>query len=155
MIFSEMELPANPPGLAPLTRDQVWVGLEQKALDAVPYVEAITACREIGRLSETVFDREVELGGARYVERVWLEAPNRIVFARLDGPVLGTITNEILEEDGELTLRFQFALVVRPGDALPVTEQELSTQMVSAYQAAVETTLAAVRARLTTTGAAP
>jgi hypothetical protein len=153
MIFSEMRLPANPPGLAPLTRAQIWEGLEQKALDAVPYVAAITTCREIARLSDTVFDREVQLGGARYVERVWLEAPNRIVFARLDGPVLGTTTNEILEEDDELSLRFQFALVIRPGDALPVTEQELSAQMVSAYQAAVETTLAAVRARLATTGA--
>ncbi|WP_433171473.1 SRPBCC family protein [Actinoallomurus sp. CA-150999] len=150
MIFSEMKLPANPPGLALLTRDQIWEGLEQKALDAVPYVAAIAECREIARQSDTVFDRELQLGGARYVERVWLEASNRIVFARLDGPVLGTITNEILEEGGELSLRFQFALVIRPGDTLPVTEQELSAQMVSAYQAAVESTLAAVRTRLAT-----
>lgn len=149
MIFSEMKLPANPPGLARLTRDQIWEGLEQKALDAVPYVEVITACRVINRLSDTVFDREAEIGGVRYVERVWLEAPNRVVFGRLDGPVLGTITNDILEEDdGELSVRFQFALTVRPGDALPITEQELSAQMISSYQAAVETTLAAVRARL-------
>ncbi|GAA3044200.1 hypothetical protein GCM10010464_05420 [Pseudonocardia yunnanensis] len=148
MICSEMKLRANPPGASRLDRAQIWQGLEQKALDAVPYVEAISACREIARMSETLFDREIELAGARYVERVWLDEPNRVVFTRLDGPVLGTITNEILEENGELTLRFQFALAIRPGDELPVTEQELSLQMVTAYQAAVETTLAAVRARI-------
>ncbi|MFC5138983.1 SRPBCC family protein [Actinomycetospora rhizophila] len=147
MIYSELELPANPPGATPLDRDRIWQGLEQKALDAVPYVEAITGCREIARHSDTVFDREIELGGARYVERVWLDAPHRVVFTRLDGPVLGTITNEITEDDGELGLRFRFALATRPGDELPITEEELSRQMVAAYRAAVETTLAAVRAR--------
>lgn len=148
MIFSEFALPANPPGAVPLDRAQIWKGLEQKALDAVPYVAAITACREIARLSDTVFDREIELGGQRYVERVWLGEPDRVVFTRTEGPVLGTITNEILEVDGELTLRFRFALVIRPGDDLPVTEEELSVQMRAAYQAAVETTLAAVREQI-------
>jgi hypothetical protein len=148
MIFSEMQVPANPAGAARLDRAQIWQGLEQKALDAVPYVEAITSCREINRLGPTVFDREIELAGARYVERVWLEEPNRVVFTRLDGPVLGTITNEILEEGDELALRFQFALAIRPGDELPVSEDELARQMVTAYQAAVETTLAAVRDRI-------
>jgi hypothetical protein len=145
MIFSEMQVPANPAGAARLDRAQIWQGLEQKALDAVPYVEAITSCREINRLGPTVFDREIELAGARYVERVWLEEPTRVVFTRLDGPVLGTITNEILEDGDELALRFQFALAIRPGDELPVSEDELARQMVTAYQAAVETTLAAVR----------
>jgi len=148
MIFSEMQVPANPAGAARLDRAQIWQGLEQKALDAVPYVEAISSCREINRLGPTVFDREIELAGARYVERVWLEEPNRVVFTRLDGPVLGTITNEILEEGDELALRFQFALAIRPGDELPVSEDELARQMVTAYQAAVETTLAAVRDRI-------
>jgi hypothetical protein len=148
MIYSELELPANPPGEVTLDRQRIWEGLEQKALDAVPYVEAITACREIARSSDTVFDREIELGGARYVERVWLEEPNRVVFTRLEGPVLGTITNEIVEHDGELSLRFRFALAIRPGDKLPITPEELSAQMVGAYQAAVETTLAAVRTRI-------
>ncbi len=136
MIFSEMQVPANPAGAARLDRAQIWQGLEQKALDAVPYVEAITTCREI------------DLAGARYVERVWLEEPTRVVFTRLDGPVLGTITNEILEDGDELALRFQFALAIRPGDELPVSEDELARQMVTAYQAAVETTLAAVRDRI-------
>jgi hypothetical protein len=148
MIFSELQLPANPPGGPALDRAQIWQGLEQKAVNAVPYVEAITACREIARLGDTVFDREIELGGARYVERVWLEAPNRVVFTRLEGPVLGTITNEIVEGDDGLGLRFRFALVIRPGDELPVTEDELSRQMVTAYRAAVESTLAAVRDRI-------
>ncbi|QKV80742.1 AtaL-like protein [Amycolatopsis sp. Hca4] len=148
MIFSELTLPANPPGARPLDREQIWQGLEQKAVNAVPYVEAITSCREIARLSPTAFDREIELRGARYVERVWLEQPNRVVFTRLEGPVLGTITNEILEENGELSLRFQFALAVRPGDELPVTDEELARDMATAYQAAVESTLAAVRSRI-------
>lgn len=148
MIFSEMALPANPPGAAPLDRARIWEGLEQKALDAVPYVAAITACREINRISDTVFDREIELGGARYVERVWLEPRQRVVFTRTEGPVLGTITNEITEEGGELGLRFRFALVISPGVELPITEEQLSREMTTAYQAAVDTTLAAVRERI-------
>ncbi|QJY44477.1 SRPBCC family protein [Pseudonocardia broussonetiae] len=148
MIFSEFALPANPPGAVPLDRAQIWKGLEQKARDAVPYVAAITECRVIDEISDSVFDREVLLHGQRYVERVWLGEPDRVVFTRTDGPVLGTITNEVLESDGELTLRFGFALVIRPGDDLPVTEEELSVQMTAAYQAAVESTLAAVRAQV-------
>ena len=108
MIFSEIQLPANPEGEVPLTLEQVWKGLEQKARNAVPYVEAITECRVIHEESDTVFDREVLLGGARYVERIWLGKPYLVVFTRTAGPVLGTIINEILEEDGELSLRFQF-----------------------------------------------
>jgi len=148
MIFSEMAVPANPAGARPLDRTQIWKGLEQKAVDAVPYVAAITACREINRLSDTVFDREIELGGARYVERVWLDPQNRVVFTRTEGPVLGTITNEITEQDGELELRFKFALVISPGAELPITEEQLSAEMVTAYKAAVESTLAAVRERI-------
>jgi hypothetical protein len=99
-------------------------------------------------LGDTVFDREIELGGARYVERVWLEPQNRVVFTRTAGPVLGTITNEITEEDGELGLRFKFALVISPGAELPITEEQLSAEMTTAYKVAVETTLAAVRERI-------
>jgi len=82
MFFSETRIAANPPGAVPLSRDQIWQGLEQKAFDAVPYVEAITECRVIDRKSESVFDREATIGGHRYVERVWLEPPNRIAFTR-------------------------------------------------------------------------
>ena len=148
MIFSELTLPANPPGAVPLTRSQIWQGLEQKAVNAVPYVEAITSCREINRLSDTVFDREISDGRARYVERVWLEPENRVVFTRIEGPVLGMITNEITEENGELGLRFQFALVISPGADLPITEDQLSAEVATAYKAAVESTLAAVRERI-------
>ena len=121
MIFREIRLPANPEGLAPLTLEQIWQGLEQKARDAVPYVEAITSCRVIAEESDTVFDREVLLGGARYVERIWLGKPYLVVFTRTAGPVLGTIINEILEEDGELSLRFQLALNIAPGTTLPIS----------------------------------
>ncbi|AEY85501.1 hypothetical protein SHJG_0221 [Streptomyces hygroscopicus subsp. jinggangensis 5008] len=147
MIFSQMRLQANPDGLAPLTREQIWRGLEQKARNAVPYVEAITACRVINEVSDTVFDRQVLLGGARYVERVWLVEPRIVVFTRLEGPILGTIVNEIIEEE-ELSLRFQFALTVGPGEDASVTEEDIAAQMTSAYQVAVETTLQAVRAQL-------
>ena len=154
MIFSEITLPANPPGEVPLTREQVWRGLEQKARNAVPYVAAITECTVVEELSDTVFDREVLLGGARYVERIWLGEPNIVVFTRTAGPVLGTIINEILDQDGELSLRFQFALNVAPDTDLPINETELSEQMQTAYAAAVRSTLAAVRAELAATGSA-
>ena len=148
MIFSELTLPANPPGAVPLDRSQIWQGLEQKAVNAVPYVAVITSCREINRLSDTVFDREISDGRARYIERVWLEPQNRVVFTRIEGPVLGMITNEITEENGELGLRFQFAVVISPGADLPITEDQLSAEVATAYKAAVESTLAAVRERI-------
>ncbi len=148
MIFSEITLPANPEGEAPLTLEQVWKGLEQKARNAVPYVEAITECTVINEVSNTVFDRAVLLGGARYVERIWLGEPYLVVFTRTEGPVLGTIINEVLDNDGDLSLRFQFALNVAPGTELPISEAELSEQMQTAYAAAVQSTLAAVRSEL-------
>ena len=97
-------------------------------------------------MSDTVFDREVELGGARYVERVWLGSlPGRLHPDRRARP--GHDHQRDTEQDGELGLRFQFALVA-PGTDLPITEAELSDQMKTAYVAAVQSTLAAVRSEL-------
>ena len=110
MIFSEIQLPANPEGEVPLTLEQVWKGLEQKARNAVPYVEAITECRVIHEESDTVFDREVLLGGARYVERIWLGKPYLVVFTRTAGPVLGNDH----QRDPRGGRRAQPALPVRP-----------------------------------------
>jgi len=42
--------------------------------------------------------------------------------------------HEIVDDDGELGLRFQFALTARPGNELPVSETELAAQMTSAYR---------------------
>ena len=91
-------------------------------------------------------EREIELRGDRFGERVTLDRPNGVVFERTFGPVLGTIHNDILEEPpGELSLRFSFDLVlegVTPGSA---EEREYQDTMSQDYLKAVDATLAAIR----------
>ena len=68
-----------------------------------------------------------------------------MTFHRIAGDVLGTIANEIEERDGELFLRFSFALVLKgvaPGSA---EEADYAEGMKGDYLKAVEATLGAIR----------
>lgn len=114
MIFVTHSQPVNEPGEPVVTRDVLWDSLVAKANNALPFVGVMTHCEVLQRHSPTLFDREIEVDGLRFIERVSLEEPHRVVFSRLSGKVLGTITDEIEEENGELALRFSFALAV-PG----------------------------------------
>jgi Domain of unknown function (DUF1857) len=128
-----------------LEREDVWRGLEAKANNALPFVPAMTLC-EVHSRTGNVIEREVEFRGDRFGERVTLDEPNSVVFERTWGPVLGTIRNDILEdESGELELRFSFDLVlegVQPGSA---DEREYEQTMQGDYLKAVDATLAAIR----------
>lgn len=146
MIYVTNAVPVNEPGEPELTREDVWEGLEAKANNALPFVPAMTECHVLEHRGELEFDREVEFRGQRFVERITLEPQSRVTFTRLAGEVLGTIANEIEEEaNGELSLRFSFALVLKgvtPGSA---TEAEYAEGMKGDYLKAVAATLAAIR----------
>jgi hypothetical protein len=146
MIYVTNAVPVNEPGEPELTRSDVWAGLEQKANNALPFVPAMTECEVLERRGDLEFDREIEFRGQRFVERITLEPESRVTFTRMAGEVLGTIANEIEEdENGELSLRFSFALVLKgvaPGSA---AEAEYAEGMKGDYLKAVEATLGAIR----------
>lgn len=135
--------PASEPRLA---RSDVWRGLEMKANNALPFVPSITHCVVLERESDQAFVREIEFRGERSQERVTLEPELRVTFERLTGKVSGQILNEIEEdEQGELQLRFTYALEI---DGIPAGSQEetdYAAGMEADYLKAVGATLAAVR----------
>jgi hypothetical protein len=145
MIFVSHALPANEPGEPKLSRADVWDGLVLKANNALPFVPSMTFCEVTDRISDTVFDRDIDFRGQRFTERITLEEPHRVTFTRIAGPVLGTIANEIEGDGDDLQLRFSFALVVQGVKGGSVSEQEYADSMTGDYLKAVAATLAAMR----------
>ncbi len=145
MIFVTHRLPVNVPGQPHLDRGAVWDGLVLKANNALPFVPSMTYCEVTARHSDTVFDRDIDFRGQRFTERITLEAPHRVVFTRIAGPVLGTITNEIEGSGEDLALRFSFALVVAGVEGGSRAEQDYADSMTSDYLKAVDATLNAMR----------
>ena len=146
MIFVSHALPVNVPDEPRLGQQQVWDGLVLKANNALPFVPAMTYCEVTRRHSDTVFDRDIDFRGQRFTERITLEAPYRVTFTRIAGPVLGTIANEVEStDDGDLALRFSFALVVTGVAGGSQAEQEYADSMTGDYLQAVAATLNAMR----------
>jgi Domain of unknown function (DUF1857) len=145
MIFVSHALPVNVPDEPKLTPANVWDGLVLKANNALPFVPAMTYCEVTRRHSDTVFDRDIDFRGQRFTERITLEAPHRVTFTRIAGPVLGTIANEIEITDGDLALRFSFALVVHGVAGGSAEEQAYADSMTGDYLQAVAATLNAMR----------
>ena len=149
MIFVSHALPVNVPGEPRLDRARVWDGLVLKAENALPFVPAMTYCEVTQRHGDAVFDRDIDFRGQRFTERITLEAPHRVTFTRIAGPVLGTIANEIAgNEQGagdDLQLRFSFALVVAGVEGGSAEEKAYAESMTSDYLKAVEATLNAMR----------
>jgi hypothetical protein len=149
MIFVSHALPVNVPGEPRLDRAHVWDGLVLKAENALPFVPAMTYCEVTQRHGDHVFDRDIDFRGQRFTERITLEAPHRVTFTRIAGPVLGTIANEIAgNEQGagdDLQLRFSFALVVAGVEGGSAEEKAYAESMTSDYLKAVEATLNAMR----------
>jgi len=151
MIFVSHQLPVNVPDEPRLTAANVWDGLVLKANNALPFVPSMTYCEVTQRHSDTVFDRDIDFRGERFTERITLEAPYRVTFTRIAGPVLGTIVNEIeganeIEDlaDG-LKLRFSFALVVHGVEGGSAEERAYADSMTGDYLKAVAATLNAMR----------
>jgi Domain of unknown function (DUF1857) len=145
MIFVTHALPVNAEGEPHLDRAAVWDGLVLKANNALPFVPSMTYCEVTARHSDTVFDRDIDFRGERFTERITLEAPHRVVFTRIAGPVLGTIANEIEGPEDDLKLRFSFALVVAGVEGGSAAEQEYADSMTGDYLKAVAATLTAMR----------
>ena len=145
MIFVSHQLPVNVPGEPKLDRAAVWDGLVLKANNALPFVPSMTFCEVTSRLSDTVFDRDIEFRGERFTERITMEEPHRVTFTRIAGPVLGAIANEIEGSDDDLRLRFSFALVVTGVEGGSSREQEYADSMTGDYLKAVAATLGAMR----------
>jgi hypothetical protein len=145
MIFVSHVLPVNVPDEPRLTSADVWDGLILKANNALPFVPAMTYCEVTQRHSDTIFDRDIDFRGQRFTERITLEAPHRVTFTRIAGPVLGTIANEVQTTDGDLALRFSFALVVMGVAGGSAEEQAYADSMTGDYLQAVAATLNAMR----------
>jgi hypothetical protein len=145
MIFVTHDLPVNVPGEPRLDRAAVWNGLVLKAGNALPFVPTMTFCEVTAHHGETVFDRDIEFRGERFTERITLEAPHRVVFTRIAGPVLGTIANEIEGSGYDLRLRFSFALVVTGVEGGSPAESEYAESMTGDYLKAVAATVNAMR----------
>jgi Domain of unknown function (DUF1857) len=116
-----------------------------KANNALPFVPSMTYCEVTARHGGTVFDRDIDFRGQRFTERITLEAPHRVVFTRIAGPVLGTIANEIEGTEDDLQLRFSFALVVEGVEGGSPAEREYAESMTGDYLKAVAATLTAMR----------
>jgi len=145
MIFVSHALPVNVPDEPKLTPANVWDGLVLKANNALPFVAAMTYCEVTRRHSDTVFDRDIDFRGQRFTERITLEAPHRVTFTRIAGPVLGTIANEVIAGQDDLALRFSFALVVTGVPGGSAEEQAYADSMTGDYLKAVAATLNAMR----------
>lgn len=145
MIFVSHRVPVNPAGETVVTRKDLWEGLVAKAGNALPFVAAMSHCDVIETHSDAVFDRRIGLRGQIMTERVTLEKPHRVVFTRLDGPVLGTIANEIQGSDDNLSLRFSFALIVLGVEGGSADEAAYADGMTADYLKAVASTVEATR----------
>lgn len=128
-----------------LSRAQVWAGLLRKAHNGTRFIPAMTHC-EVVEVKESGLVRDVTIGGAAARERVTFYPLRKAVYARLSGPADGLIVNEILEmADGELKLRFSFALQLKEVDSGTDAERRLSATLCEGYFSAVDTALAEIR----------
>ena len=145
MISVSKAVAVNPPGEeVVLTREDVWKGLRLKAENALPFVPAMTMC-EVKEQTETTIVREIEFRGERFGELITFDPQRQVKFVRTSGSVLGTIRNEIEEEDGELLLRFSFDLELQGVEPGSEAERDYEQTMRGDYFKAVDATLGAIR----------
>ena len=146
MISVSNSVAVNPPGEATeLTRDDVWQGLLLKAENALPFVPAMTRCEVIERTDDTIV-RTIEFRGQEFGERITFTPQRQVRFERTHGPVLGTIRNDLDEDEhGGLRLRFSFDLELAGVEPGSKEEQDYEATMKDDYLKAAAATLAAVR----------
>jgi hypothetical protein len=132
-----------------LTRADVWRGLMWKAEVPMPFVEPIVDCAILERF-EDGFLREIQhltpSGETEPIqERILLDPQNTVTFIRISGSAPGRIINEIVEQDGELYLRFHFLLGIEGMTHRSPEELEYERGFAQGYLSAVDTTLEAIR----------
>ena len=149
MIYSSATVPVNPEGETPLTREQVWQGLERKARDARLFLPPglCTRC-DVTEESATHFVREATIAGQDLREIIVLEKGRKVTFFQATGPREGAIINELFEDEaGELQLKFYCYLGLRDKQPGGPEEQAEQTQFDSdkGYKAALLSTLKRTR----------
>ncbi|TDK35655.1 DUF1857 family protein [Rhizobium deserti] len=149
MIYSNATVPVNPEHEIPLTRAQIWAGLELKARDARLFLPPglCTRC-EVVEESETHLVREATIGGADLREIITLDRERKVTFFQATGPREGAIVNELFEDEaGALQLRFYCYLGLRDKQPGGPQEQAEQAQFDSdkGYRAALVSTLARTR----------
>jgi hypothetical protein len=149
MIYSTATVPVNPAGETPLSRDQLWKGLEAKARDARLFLpEGLCTRCDVIETSATHFVREATIAGTDLREIITLEPGRKVTFFHATGPREGAIVNELFEDaDGTLHLRFYCYLGLRdqaPGGPEEQAEQA-SFDSEGGYKAALRSTLKRTR----------
>ena len=152
MIYSTTTVPVNPQGEAPLTREQVWRGLELKARDARLFLPPglCTKC-DVTEESATHFVRDATIAGADLREIIVLEPQRKVTFFQATGPREGAIVNELFEDEaGALQLKFYCYLGLRDKAPNGPEEQAEQKQFDSdkGYKAALLSTLKRTREML-------
>jgi Acetylaranotin biosynthesis cluster protein L len=129
----------------PLTRSLVWRGLVMKAENPLPFVPVITSCKVVERRKDGLV-REIVDKGDTITEVVTFQPERMVKFERMSGRVLGTILNEIVEDDnGDLALRFTFTLAIDGVADGSAEENDFAASMEEGYLMAVRATLKAMR----------
>ncbi|MCV9943836.1 MULTISPECIES: AtaL-like protein [unclassified Rhizobium] len=149
MIYSTATVPVNPEGETPLTRAEVWKGLERKARDARLFLPAglCTRC-DVVEESPTHFVREATIAGQDLREIITLEQQSKVTFFQATGPREGAIINELFEdEEGQLQLRFYCYIGLRGKEPNGPEEQAEQAQFdgETGYKAALLSTLKRTR----------
>jgi hypothetical protein len=147
MFTVDKTLPVNrdlAPGEPALSRADVWRGLVLKGENALPFVPIMTRCEVLERQGNELV-REIEIRGERMKERVTFHPEHTVTFERLDGIERGTILNEILDEGGELKLRFTFTLARSDMAHGSDAEKAYAAGMEGSYLQAVRSTIATIR----------
>jgi len=152
MIYSTATVAVNPEGETPLTREQVWQGLERKARDARLFLPPglCTRC-DVTEESATHFVREATIAGQDLREIIVLEPSAKVTFFQATGPREGAIVNEVFEDEaGQLQLKFYCYLGLRGQTPGGPEEQAEQAQFDSdkGYKAALLSTLKRTREML-------
>jgi hypothetical protein len=129
-----------------LSRDQVWQGLMMKARDAKPFVHKMSVC-DVTKAWNGGLDREIVFHDMPMGERLFFYPKEKVVFLRTHGAEMGTITNEIVEDDrGELLLRFAFTLEREGMPPDSPEERAFAENYGQGYLVSVQKTIDAIRA---------
>jgi hypothetical protein len=153
MIYSTATVPVNPEGEVPLTRAQIWAGLEIKARDARLFLPPGLCARcDVIEESAMHFVRDATIGGTDIREIITLERESKVTFFQATGPREGAIVNELYEDDhGALQLRFYCYIGLRGkqpgGDEEREEQAKFDSDM--GYRAALLSTLKRTRALMT------
>lgn len=146
MLKLSRSVPVNTPSDdPPLTGEQVYLGLMIKQHNALGFVPGMSRCEVTERTADGIV-REIVYQGEPYTEQFVFE-PDRLrtICHRLKGRTRGTIVNEIVDDGGQLQLRFEFMLETDGVPAGTAAEADHFRAMEESYLVAVRTTIDAIR----------